>query len=193
MAALRPDKQVGRRDFLRRLVGAVEPRDPIDESRRVVFGRGLVTPLKRERILDRIEALAADLEQAIPALLVPAIKIADGCELNGLCAAICPTGALRRAEDGDTISLEFDAANCITCGLCQRVCASKALSLWPDGDGATLNDEPITLVKRHAVMCVSCGDSFIPAGNERSCPYCEKTMNVMREITSLKYGSLTSS
>ncbi|MBI4273680.1 MAG: 4Fe-4S binding protein [Rhizobiales bacterium] len=189
MAALRPDKHVGRREFLRRLVGAVEPRDPLAESRRVVFGRGLVTPVRRERILDRIEALAADLERAIPASMVPAIKIADGCELNGLCAAICPTGALRRDEDGETISLEFDAAGCITCGLCQRVCASKALSLWPEGDGRTLGDAPETLVKRRAIRCVGCDESFVPADDEQSCPYCEKTMNVMRGLASLKAGA----
>lgn len=141
MAALRPDKQVGRRDFLRRMVGAVEPRDPLAESRRVVFGRGLVSPLKRERILDRIGALAANLEQTIPASLMPAIKIADGCDFNGLCAAVCPTGALRRNENNGTIFLEFDAADCITCGECQRVCPSKALSLWSAGDG-TMPDGP---------------------------------------------------
>ncbi len=192
MTALRPDKHVGRREFLRRFVPAAEPRDAVIESRRVVFGRGLVTPVKRERILDRIEALAAGLDRAIPASLVPAIKIADGCELNGLCAAICPTGALRRDEGDDTISLQFDAALCITCGLCQRVCVSKALSLWPEGDG-TVPDAPETLVKRRAVTCVGCGDNFIPTGDERSCPFCEKTMNLMRELASLKHGSPASS
>ena len=103
VASLRPDKKVGRRDFLRRMVGAVEPRDPLAELRRVVFGRGLVSPLKRERVLDRIGALAADLEQSFPASLMPAIKIAEGCELNGLCAAICPTGALRRNDNDGTL------------------------------------------------------------------------------------------
>jgi len=189
MAALRPDKQVGRRDFLRRMVGAVEPRDPLAESRRVVFGRGLVSPLKRERILDRIGALAADLEQTIPASLMPAIKIADGCDFNGLCAAVCPTGALRRNENNGTISLKFDATECIACGECQRVCPSKALSLWSAGDG-TMPDGPMTLVERRTAMCVSCSDSFVPAGDERSCPLCQKTMNVMQEIASLRSGSL---
>jgi len=188
MAALRPDKQVGRRDFLRRMVGAVEPRDASAESRRVVFGRGLVSPLKRKRVLERIGALATDLEQPMPASLMPSVKITNRCELDGLCAAICPTGALRREEGDETLSLQFDAGRCITCGLCQTACASKALSLWPEGDG-TVPHGIVTLVSRHAVACPGCGDTFIPAGDERSCPYCEKTMNLMRELASLKLGS----
>ena len=42
MAALRPDKQVGRRDVLRRLTGTTERRDSLAESQRVIAGRGLV-------------------------------------------------------------------------------------------------------------------------------------------------------
>jgi ferredoxin len=190
-AALRPDKNVARRDFLRRMVGAAEPRDPRAESRRVVFGRGLVAPLKRERILDRIGALAADLERTVPALLMPAIKIADGCELNGICAAICPTGALRRKEGDDTISLEFEAATCIACGECQRACPSKALSLWPQGDGSTPGG-PTTLVERHSVMCVGCGISFVPTSGEETCALCAKSTTLMREIAMIKFGSRAS-
>lgn len=188
LTALRPDKQVGRRDFLRRMVGAVEPRDPLAESRRVVFGRGLVLPLKRERILDRIRGLAADLEQKLPASLMPAIKIADGCELNGLCAAICPTGALRRDETDGTLSLQFEAADCIACGECQRVCPSKALSLWPAGDGL-LHDGSVVLIERRTFACVSCGNSFVPTAEEPSCSTCQKTLNVMHELSSLRFGS----
>jgi ferredoxin len=188
VASLRPDKKFGRRDFLRRMVGAVEPRDPLAESRRVVFGRGLVSPLKRERVLDRIGALAADLEQSFPASLMPAIKIAEGCELNGLCTAICPTGALRRHECDGTLALQFDATECIACGECQRVCPSKALSLWPGGDG-TVPRAPVTLIERRTVICVSCGDSFVRVGDEQCCPSCKKSMNVMREAASLKFAS----
>ena len=191
VAALRPDKQVGRRDFLKRIIGAAEPRDALAESRHVVFGRGLVSPLKRERILDRIGTLAADLEQTIPASLMPAIKIADGCELDGLCAAICPTGALRREEDSDRISLQFDSTDCIACGLCQRVCTHNALSVWPDGDG-TLPEDIETLTERRAVTCESCGNNFVPASDEQFCSYCKKTMTLMHELSSLKFGSPSS-
>jgi ferredoxin len=184
-AALRPDKQVDRRDLLKRLVGAVEPRDPLAESRRAVFGRGLVSPLKRERILDSISAIAGAHERKIPASLMPAIKIADGCELNGVCAAVCPTGALYRNENDDIVALEFDAAACITCGDCQRACPSKALSLWPEGEG-TVPAAPITLIERRSAICESCGNGFVPVGGEHTCVFCRRSMNLMREATLLR-------
>lgn len=192
LPALRPDKKIGRRDFLQSLVGSAEPRDALAESRRVVFGRGLVAPIKRERILEQVRALAADIDQDIPATLMPAIKIADGCEINGLCAAICPTGALTRGENDNAVSLRFDAARCIACGECQRVCPSKALKLWQEGDG-TVPQGATTLVRRQTVSCASCGGDFVPKGDECFCPLCQKSMDVMQEIASLKFGSAGSS
>ncbi|MBZ0229261.1 MAG: 4Fe-4S binding protein [Bauldia sp.] len=186
--ALRPDRQVGRREFLRRLVGAVEPLDPRAESRRVVFGRGLVRPVKRGRVRDRIAALAAELDQEFPAALMPAIRIADGCELSGVCAAVCPTGALRLNHAGDTLSLEFDSADCIACGECQRVCPSKALTLWPDGEG-TVPGAPVELVARRSAACVGCGRRFVVTGAEDDaelCGFCRRSIGVMRDISAFR-------
>jgi ferredoxin len=187
-SALRPDKQVGRRDFLQRLAGMAEPRDPLAESRRVVFGRGLVTPLKREQILAQVAAIASTEGQGMPAALFPAIRVADDCDLHGLCAAVCPTGALRRAEAGGTISLQFDAADCIACGECQRVCPGKALSLWPQGDGAAPHGSAI-LATRRTAECVGCGGDFVPKDGEDFCPACQKTMDLMQQVATLKLGS----
>jgi Fe-S-cluster-containing hydrogenase component 2 len=192
MQALRPDKQVGRRDFLQRFVRAATSADAAAESRRVVMGRGLVTALKRERILEKISALAASLDQDAPTTLMPAIKIADACDLNGLCAAICPTGALRRDETVGAVSLQFDATHCIACGECQRVCPSKALSLWPEGDGTTPQGAT-SLVARRTLACASCGNDFVPKGDESFCPLCQKSMDVMQEIASLRFRPSASS
>jgi ferredoxin len=184
--ALRPDRQLGRRDLLKLLTGAAEPRDARAESRRVVFGRGLVAPLRRERILDRIGALAADHEETFPASLMPTIEVADGCELNGLCAAICPTGALRLEDADQSRALEFDAAECIACGECQRVCPSKALSLWPAGKGM-VPEAAVTLIERRTVACTSCDERFVAIGDEQCCSLCQKSMNVMAEVASLRF------
>jgi NAD-dependent dihydropyrimidine dehydrogenase PreA subunit len=189
--ALRPDKLRDRRALLRGLIGAVEPRDALAESRRVVFGRGLVASLNRRRILDRIRVVAAESGGNVPASLMPAVKIADGCDLNGVCAAICPTGALRLGDIGDTISLEFDSAGCIACGECQRVCPSEALSLWPEGDG-TVPEGPIELVARQAKICAGCGDRFVAKsiddGGGEVCPFCRKSMEIMQGMSAFRSG-----
>ncbi len=75
MAALRPDKQVGRRDLLRRLTGTTERRDSLAESRRVIAGRGLVKPIKRRRLVKQISALAASRGMPMPPGLVPAVMV----------------------------------------------------------------------------------------------------------------------
>jgi len=188
--ALRPDKQVDRRGFLRNVAHAAPSRDPLLESRRAVFGRGLVRPLKREQIVDRIESLAGRLQKTLPPSLMPAAKIAEGCDLTGVCAAICPTGALKTERADDTISLEFDSRACIACGECQRACPGGALSLWPGGDG-TLPDRRRTLVTRPRNSCVGCGADFVTrTGDEESelCVPCRRSMQVMGAMSALRAG-----
>ena len=186
MQALRPDKRVNRRDLLLRLVHPDLSGDDRAESRRVVMGRGPVVAAKRGRILERIGALAASLERQMPAMLMPAIRIAEGCEVSGLCAAICPTGALSRDEDDDAVSLRFDAVGCIACGECQRVCPSKALGLWAAGDGMVARGAT-TPVTRRKVVCANCGSGFVASGDDDLCPPCRKTTEVMQQIVSLRY------
>jgi ferredoxin len=187
-ASLRPDRRVGRRDFLQRLAGMAESRDPLAESRRVVFGRGLAAPLKRKQILARLAAIASAEGQDMPAALFPAIAIAEGCDLHGLCAAVCPTGALRRILNDDAVSLLFDSADCIACFECQRVCPGKALSLRPEGDGLPPRGAT-PLITRRATPCAGCGDNFVPKDDEDFCAACRKTMDLMQEAAALKLGT----
>lgn len=189
MSSLRPDRRVARRDFLRRLLGSVSAHGPA-ESRRIVFGRGLVRPFRRERILAVVSVLAARRHASVPAALTPKVKIADGCELHGVCAAICPTGALRKVDARNNameseIRIEFDGALCIACGECQHACPGKALSLWNHGDGLTAA-APVTLASRRSATCGRCGAQFtvldeVPNG-DGACFACRRSADMMRDL-----------
>jgi nitroreductase/NAD-dependent dihydropyrimidine dehydrogenase PreA subunit len=60
---------------------------------------------------------------------------ADLCKRDGACVAVCPSGALRRGENGSPE--EAPGGNCILCGHCVAVCPHAAL------DHAGLPDEAI--------------------------------------------------
>jgi ferredoxin len=180
--ALRPDRQVDRRTLLRRIAGVETPRTSAAESRRVVFGRGAVVPLKRRRTLEQARRSG---DGIVPAALMPAIEVADGCELHGLCAAVCPTQAISRFDAADAAGLTFDAETCIECGECERVCPTKALSLWRGGGGPQGGRE---LVRRATIDCGSCGAPFVATGGAQLCPACRKTVDLMREVGALRFG-----
>jgi ferredoxin len=189
VAALRPDKQANRRVFLRQLAGMTRAHDA-KESKRVVFGRGVVRPIQRQRVLAAARSLADDLGVPLPASLMPEIRISDGCDLNGICAAICPTEALQKLvlDDGG-VAIAFDAESCIDCGECQRACPSKALSLWPGG-GEVLHEAPVVLVARQSKTCNGCGATFVPGKGsaEDLCSICNRTINVMRDMSDFLSG-----
>ncbi|MBI5265315.1 MAG: 4Fe-4S binding protein [Bradyrhizobium sp.] len=185
VASLRPDKQVGRRDFLRRFTGLAAKPASREESRRIVFGRGYVTPHKRQRMLESMGALASAYERPFPRTLMPSVKVADGCDLKGICAAVCPTGALRVERTNDRLELHFEAMKCTACGLCERNCANKALSLWPEGDGAVVRSEVI-VSSRPTAVCPGCGDSFPQTAGDPFCPSCTKSMAVMQELSAMR-------
>jgi Fe-S-cluster-containing hydrogenase component 2 len=198
LPALRPDRaekqKLGRRDLLRGIIGAAEPKDTLAESRRVIEGRGLVTSIARERVMDQIGALVNERGQTLPSALFPAVKVAEACGLHAVCAAICPSGALRLDLTSSTMALSFDATDCISCGECQRACPTNALNLWPDGDG-TLPEGRITLVDRSRRTCNGCGDSFAVLATDTEnhlCPICQKSVGLMRAMAALRSGGLSS-
>lgn len=174
VAALRPELVPSRRDFFRRLVAPTpEPHLP-EESRRIVFRRGLVRPIARERTLAVMRGLAE--EDELSPTLMPSVTIdTAACDLHGICAAICPTGALRLTEPDGSLVIDYDAEACIACGECQRVCPGKALSLNAGGDG-TVPEGRLTLASRARGVCVGCGDTF-PQGRDEMHLYCQPCRN----------------
>jgi ferredoxin len=190
VAVLRPELTSNRRDFFRRLVApAPEPHGP-EESQRIIFSRGLVQPIARKRTLAVLRDLAGD-EGLSPALM-PLVTINTSvCDLHAICAAICPTGALRLTEPGGTsLVIDFDAEACISCGECQRVCPGKALSLKSDGDG-TLPEGRKVLASRARGICMDCGDTFPQGLNDMHlyCQPCRNSQALMQEIPRLHSGS----
>lgn len=88
----------------------------------------------------------------------------DRCTLCSACAKICPTGAVRYAdEDADgQAKLGFAEDLCVQCGACARGCPEQAIALQPRIASAetrahwrVLNAEPLA-------DCPDCGRGFMP-------------------------------
>lgn len=99
------------------------------------------------------------------------------CRGCGLCAEVCPEGALgwsenRPADDHEESGtvLAFDLAFCDGCRLCIDVCPQQAVSLnraeppWRTGSQALLDGQRRS--------CDRCGATFFAAHDERACRRC---------------------
>lgn len=185
---LRPELKPTRRDFFRRLTApAPEPHSP-EESQRIVHGRGLVAPVARERILAAAERLSDAVGAPKPAALMPAVTIAaEACDLHGVCAAICPTGALRLTDDGTTMAIDYDAAACIGCNECQRACPTRAVRLETGGDG-TWHQGRRVLNERASGRCAACGDRFPQpqGGVETLCIPCRRGQALIQDLMMIR-------
>ncbi|ABM61146.1 4Fe-4S binding protein [Halorhodospira halophila] len=168
---------VSRRDLLRRLAGqAGATARVLDDDATPAHTAPLrhkITPRPRTRMLNALAALGV----TPPPALTPRVTIHGGCQDHGVCAALCPTGALHRGEEADGSGLDFDPAACIACQLCQQACPEQALTVTATGGAPA--PHPLT---RHAQRpCADCQRTFPAAADEALCPACRKSREFARD------------
>lgn len=177
-----------RRAFFKRLSASVPPAmAPMaaQEARRLA-GRAQTSPSRaRLRLLSACLALARARVSPLPASLFPKIDISDACCSQGLCHALCPTGALSQHTDenrGEAI-WHFDAMACINCGLCVRACPENAVSL--SVRTAAHEHAPERLRTQKTQHCTECGAVVRPPSGEETdhlCLSCHRSRTLMRSL-----------
>jgi len=101
-----------------------------------------------------------------PSLYVMKIVDPQQCDYLGVCAAVCPTGALRWDGKG---ALKYTPALCVKCKNCITACnAIKNAEAPPENPHAE-----VTLVSFKLVKCKECG-ALYPYKGEDICPSCKR-------------------
>lgn len=155
----------GRRRFWGRLLQkaelGLEADEPFDEAslawlesvplRTVPPGRGRwLEALKKVRA-DEPEALSAMMAApGRPRFAAPRIDH-EACTACGLCAAVCPSGALAEEKSADLTLMKATPSKCIACGLCADICFRHAVTILPlRHPEAALDENPVVVFARRA-------------------------------------------
>lgn len=129
----------------------------------------------RRRFAHGVRRLSERATASLPAIVFPELQIDSSCDHSGLCAAVCPSGALRTYQDEDAATgLEFEAALCVACGICAERCPSRAIRVRPAGNATgELRDVPERLTRFSMRHCGRCGETFVGKGGESKCESCK--------------------
>jgi NAD-dependent dihydropyrimidine dehydrogenase PreA subunit len=173
--------RVSRRDFLRVFTGK-----PQDGSAPATAGDqhdlaspALKTPPRqRRRLLGALKMLAAEQPIAAPGALpesvFPLMAASDACTACGVCARVCPTGAMKMTIHFDeTYQLSFLSAACTNCGECLDLCDYEALRVAGAAElPAVLAMQPTILRQGEMLRCDRCNSRFASAEEAGLCPVC---------------------
>ena len=146
---------------------------------------GLIASLTSEDVVEIYDTRTP--EKADVKVRVEGLKIAEGlslgvklrhpvvdeskCVFCGVCAGVCPTGAIEFEEAG---VLRIKTSMCIACGHCIELCPEKAMEAVED-DGIRVLEYTRTMRE-----CPRCG--YIYPASLGECPKCAVIMDIIRDI-----------
>ena len=178
-----------RRAFFRRLGNEAQRAVGLDNPAEIPLPRlmkqqGLCLP-ERDRLLTTARRLAIAAGGNMPAAPFAALAIAADCGHHGICAGLCPTGALALYEDGNSAGLEFNAWRCIGCGHCVQSCPERAISLHA-APRAPDPQVPERLTAHRAKPCLACREAFHGPADATTCPSCQRK----RQMGTALFGTM---
>lgn len=185
----RDAEALGRRAFfgawVKRVAAAAQPvpSGGVAASRAARCVSPTIRSLRRS-YADAIARLSHPAARRAPAALFPQLLVAAGCDNQGLCAAVCPSGALRPYHDDEgTTGLQFEAELCIACGLCVERCPTRAIALRPAGAiDAEWPAAAARLTRFSEQGCSRCGANFVGKPGASVCAPCRAERRLVASL-----------
>ena len=146
-------------------------------------------PSQRLRLAKVLPRLGKAEEEELPTSRAPfyLLEINDACTACGLCAKLCPTGALAFTAKEGSFTLEFIPLACVGCDVCALICPVDAIELRsPVRPLDFLKAMKVVLQEGKLLPCEECGIPFKPHGEEQLCHTCrlkkERFMEMGNEL-----------
>jgi Pyruvate/2-oxoacid:ferredoxin oxidoreductase delta subunit len=84
-------------------------------------------PHRRELLNRSFSVLPGDMRKGVLEHYYYDIEVDETCNDCFACVGVCPTGALKSAEDESDATLFFNSSFCSGCGLCGSFCRSESI------------------------------------------------------------------
>jgi ferredoxin len=139
---------------------------------------------KRRLLIHALEGFSSSKETHVPSTdaMLAEIEVSSGCTGCGVCATLCPAGALSRKQEDGKFSLNFKPSLCVNCRVCVETCMPGAIKIK---ETARLNylmeNAEIRLFETERKTCSVCRFDFVQTPGEAQtsefggadiCPLC---------------------
>lgn len=187
------EERIDRRAFFRRLVAEASQAIPATTTAAPRPRRDSRFPLpKRERLMDALELLTQQPVEQLPAAVLPGLTLAAGCDHLGVCAGMCPTGALRLYEEDGHAGAAFEPRDCVACGLCAQACPARAIDVKPAGSpNAKAAEQVLTCFP--LVKCENCLTPFAASHGDSLCLPCRRSRAMAKNLFGTRFAGAQTS
>lgn len=186
-------ERINRRAFFRRLAAEASQAIPATAPVAPRPRRGSRFSLpKRERLLTALEILTLQPVERLPAAVLPGLTIAEACDHLGVCAGMCPTGALHLYEEGDRAGLRFEPRDCVACGMCAQACPERAIEVRAAGS----SHDPAAahaITRFPLVRCEHCLTPFAATQGATLCHACRRGRAMAKNLFGTRFAGAQTS